>query len=74
MAIIVCEVPVEMLDVGHVVGCKKPLRVGNPEGFAGVNWRVMQANQGAGRNSAVMVRTAMASEDGMGWDGVALPS
>lgn len=65
MAIVVCEVPVERLDVGHVDGCKKPSRVGSPEGaYAG---GPCKPYQGIGRSSAAMVRTATASEDGMGW-------
>lgn len=51
--------------MGHVVGCEKPSRVGSPEGaYAGGSCKPCPD---IGRNSAAMVRTAMASEDGMGW-------
>lgn len=73
MAIIVCEVSVERLDVGHVVGCKKPSRVGNPEA---PRRRTLADHASHARTSAGTRRpwSELPWHPRMGWDGVALPS
>lgn len=67
MAIIVCEVSVERLDVGHGRGwTQEAVEGGQPGGASQANaGGSRKPYQGIDRNSAAMVRTAMVSEDGM---------